>query len=572
MKALRAIGMVSALAGWLVSGCGQDRLAAGEILNPPGKLAAAGILYDSTSRPVAHAWVRAYPVAFDPVADSANPVATGWSDTTGEDGKFNLTGLDTGLVNILAVDPLTRSRLLIRNVRPGGAGNVAAGRNLEATGTLIVPLPEVALKSESYLYLEGTPLFAVPVAVGGASQQAVLDSVPAGLAPALRLVVTRKPRAGKNLGLDIRIRRGDTRSLAVMPEWKDYARIFLRPESEGAALTAPVRAYPLLVRLDSANFPFDHARADGGDLRFTDVRGNSLDYELETWDAAARTATAWVKLDSLSPAGAARFIRMHWGNPDAAGESDGAGVFNSAPPDGAYAGVWHLAGQAAGTPPSIPDASSFGNPGFVGGNPTGLAAVATPFGRGIDFGGRGSAILTAKKFSNPGALTLSLWFRTGTASGGRLIGFNKWMTELDSVDYRDRHIWMADDGRLHFGIYATKVPPASAKHILSTTAAYNDRAWHMAAATISPAGLRFYVDGGLVGSDTTVTSGQVFDGYWRLGYESAFDDWPSPPSAASFDGVLDEARVRQRPLSDEEVRLDYGTQKPGSRAAAIETD
>lgn len=152
------------------------------------------------------------------------------------------------------------------------------------------------------------------------------------------------------------------------------------------------------------------------------------------------------------------------------------------------------------------------------------------------------------------------------------MGFNKWMTELDSVDYRDRYIWMDDSGRLHFGIYQTKASSEMAKHILSITNPFNARQWHMAAATISPEGLRFYVDGRLEGSDSTVTTGQVFDGYWRLGCEFAFDDWPFAPSAASFDGVLDEARVRQRPLSGEEVRLDYETQKPGSRAAIIEGD
>lgn len=572
MKRIESLALVSALAGCLLSGCGQDRLAAGEILNPPGKAAVSGTIYDAGSRPVARTVVRAYPVGYDPVADSSSPAIRGWSDTTDAEGRFDLKGLDTGLVNILAVDPATRKRLLIRGVKPGAGGNVAVGRNLEDPGTLIVPLPEAALKAESYLYIEGTPLFVVPGALSGPTPQAVFDSVPPGLTPPIRLVVTRAPRTVKDIATEVRIRPGDSRSLAVMPEWKDYARIFIGPEAQGAALTATVRAYPLLVRLDSANFPFARARPDGGDLRFTDPAGKPLAYELETWDPAARAATAWVRLDSLRPGDTARFIRMHWGNPDAAGESAGARVFDAKSPDGAYAGVWHLSAQEAGSPPAIPDASSFGNPGFVGGNTAGLAVVPTPFGRGIDFGGRGSAILTGRQFPNPGVLTLSLWFRTGTTSGGRLMGFNKWKQELDSIDFRDRHIWMGDDGRLHFAIYQTKAPPGTAKHILSTQAAFNDREWHMAAATISEAGLRFFVDGKLEGTDTTVTTGQVFDGYWRLGYESAFDDWPFFPTASSFDGVLDEARVRQRRLSDEEIRLDYETQRPGSRAARIERD
>jgi hypothetical protein len=547
-------------------------MAAGEILNPPGKQVAAGIIYDSGSRPVARTVVKAFPVGYDPVADSGTLPETGWSDTTGEDGSFDLKGLDTGRVNILAVDPATHKRLLIRNVKPGAGGNVAAGRVLEPAGSLVIPLPEVVLKAESYVYLEGTPLFVSSGALSGASPQLILDSLPAGLAPPLRLVVTRSPRTQKDLGTDLRIRPGDTRSLAVLPEWKDYARIFLRHENEGAPLTAPVRAYPLLVRLDSSRFPFRQARADGADLRFSDIKGNPLAYELETWDPAGGTAAAWVKLDSLGPGDSAHFIRMYWGNPDALGESSGARVFDAAHPGGAYAGVWHLSGQEAATPPAIPDASSSGNPGFVGGNTAGLQVVASPFGRALDFGGRGSAILTTRQFATPGTLTLSLWFKTGTDSGGRLMGFNKWMKELDSLDFRDRQIWMSDDGLLHFAVYESGVPLAQARHILSTSVPYNDQAWHMAVATISAEGLKFFVDGKLVGADATATTGQVFDGYWRLGYEAGFTDWPFSPSAASFDGILDEARVRERAITGEEVSLEYATQKPGSRAVDLESD
>ena len=59
----------------------------------------------------------------------------------------------------------------------------------------------------------------------------------------------------------------------------------------------------------------------------------------------------------------------------------------------------------------------------------------------------------------------------------------------------DRHIYLDGAGKVWFGVYN------GGDQTISTPASYNDGSWHMAAATIGPAGMRLYVDGVLRGTN-----------------------------------------------------------------------
>jgi hypothetical protein len=303
-------------------------------------------------------------------------------------------------------------------------------------------------------------------------------------------------------------------------------------------------------------------------LRFTTKDGNPLPYEIETYDSKNLQATLWVRVDTLKPADPNQFIRLYWGNPAAVSESNGPGVFDST---GKYAGVWHLRFQEAQGEATLRDASTAKNDAFIAGNLSGLHESDSQLGGAASFDGTGAALLTSRLYTRPGDMTISLWFKTTTDSGGRLLGFNKWKTELDSGSFRDRQIWMDDSGMVHFGIYHSKVSPDSAKRILNTSKAFNDGKWHMVAATLSAAGIELFVDGQSYGTDPGGTAAQAYDGYWRMGYERKFTDWPSPPSASGFNGWLDEARVSYLPFSMEKLRLDFQSQKQGSRVVDIES-
>jgi hypothetical protein len=233
-------------------GCGQERLgpvAGGEILNPPGKQTLAGIIMNADARPAIGAEVRAFPLTYNPVADSG-AILSGWTDTTILDGSFSLSGLDTNRVNLWVVDRRHGTLMLIRSVKPGSEGNAAAGHMLKPPGALAISFPEVALKAESYVYMEGTPVFRwLGHLVGTISPKIILDSIPEGQCPPIKLVVTRAPENLKIIGTDFRVHSLDTVNLAVFPEWHDYTRIFLRHEGLAAGLTKGLYWYAWILRI-----------------------------------------------------------------------------------------------------------------------------------------------------------------------------------------------------------------------------------------------------------------------------------------------------------------------------------
>jgi len=126
---------------------------------------------------------------------------------------------------------------------------------------------------------------------------------------------------------------------AQYPGWQHEGSLFILTTPEGADLpaTAAVEGFPLLVRLTKASFDFSQAKAAGADLRFS-AAGKPLSYQIENWDAANGRASVWVKIP-LIQGNAHQELKLHWGKPDAASESNGAAVFSA---DNGYASVIHM--------------------------------------------------------------------------------------------------------------------------------------------------------------------------------------------------------------------------------------
>ena len=130
-------------------------------------------------------------------------------------------------------------------------------------------------------------------------------------------------------------------ALAQYPGWQYSGSINLLTTSEGANLPASASedGFPLLVRLHKDFFNFSQAKAGGDDVRFSTSSGAPLPYQIEEWDAAQGTASIWVRIPTIK-GNARQEIRLHWGNPDVAGESNGKAVFNES---NGYLSVWHMA-------------------------------------------------------------------------------------------------------------------------------------------------------------------------------------------------------------------------------------
>jgi hypothetical protein len=556
-----------AAAALSAAGCFDDRVAGGgEILNPPGKAALTGIIRDTEGSPVAGARVRAFPVDHDPIRDSAHAGIRGWVDTTAEGGRFRIEGLDSGRYAVWVDHPGDGRLLFAPDAPADSARDPASGLRLRAPGALALRLPDSLATPGAYLYVPGTPRALRLDTIRGESPRIVFGDLPAGILPSL-LLRRRSGEAPRVLATGIRIRSSDTVPLDVLPGWADYRRLRLAG-LPSARLTAPLEGYALLVRLDSAMVDFPRTSDDGRDIRFTGPDGTLLPHALESWDRFGRKATAWVRVRIPNPSDPELYLRVHWGSATALMPAGDPAVFGSSL---AYAGVWHFQTLAAGAPTRFDDASEASNPALVTGLAEGLAMRETPFGLGLELDGRGAALYTEKRFDNPAPLSLSAWFRTTTDSGGRLLGFNRQRERIDTADVRDRQIWMDDSGRVHFGVYESGVPADRAKHVLSSPAPLNDGAWHHVAGTLGAAGLALYVDGVRVATDSTLTVGQVASGYWRMGFEPEFTDWPHPPSATYFKGSLDEVRVVLEEVREERFRLDVLSQRPGGDFLRPET-
>lgn len=149
--------------------------------------------------------------------------------------------------------------------------------------------------------------------------------------------------------------------------------------------------------------------------------------------------------------------------------------------------------------------------------------------------------------------SLAIWFRTTTATGGRLLGFSSARTGA-SGGTTDRHLYMTDAGRIVFGVQ----PLLSAPATVTSPKAYNDGVWHLAVATLSTAGMTLSVDGAQVAANAGTTSGslQLLGGYWRVGWDT-LAGWPSRPATDYWAGSLSNAAVFTEALSPTRIAALY---------------
>ena len=544
-----------------------DRLASSEIGNPPKRGMVVGIIHSEDGKPAPGTRVGLMPAHFDPVRDTASKL---WFDTTDAEGAFSIDSVDSGSYNIQALQLTARTSLLIQGVEVRSDTTVASSREyLREPGAVTILLPDSVSTKSGYVYFPGTDVYSTTASLAGESRLMLLDSVPAGASPEILYSSTAKDSAAQSkrlrLSEGVTVVPGDTVPASAFKEWPLSARIFLNTGATGAKVdTGSVHNFPMMVRLGPGASVFSTAAADGRDVRFTKPNGTPLSHEIESWDKAASTAIIWVRMDTVFANDSSQFIRMYWGNPEVAPGSDAAAagrpVFDTA---AGFQGVWHMAAMKAGSPPTFQDASRLQNALSAAGSIGEPNLIETPMGRGVGLTGDSATLSTGISFPSPNVFTISMWFRTTTQAGGKLIGFGALPLMTDTS--RDRHIWMDTVGKVHFGIYPT-AGTAIPQHILSSARSLNDGKWHMVAGVLWSGGQVFYVDGEKVGEDPTVTTAQPYPrGYWKVGFDFKMYDWPNPPNALFFKGSIDEVRVAKRSFSKEWIKLSYENQRSDSR-------
>lgn len=153
--------------------------------------------------------------------------------------------------------------------------------------------------------------------------------------------------------------------------------------------------------------------------------------------------------------------------------------------------------------------------------------------------------------------TAETWFKSTSTRGGAIINFGGGQSGNSSTSAIDRVVYMANDGRLFFGVNPGVV------RTVNTTGAYNNGQWHHIVATLDPSGQKLYVDGQLQASNAASTVGRNYMGSWRVGGDR-LTGWTSNPTSSYFAGSIDEVAVYPQALSAERVLAHYSVGTTGA--------
>jgi signal peptidase I len=188
--------------------------------------------------------------------------------------------------------------------------------------------------------------------------------------------------------------------------------------------------------------------------------------------------------------------------------------------------------------------------------------------RAVALANNNSCIYTAAEpeVAAPQTFSIIAWFRAPATynNGGKLLGFERPRTGVSAptTGAYDRHLYMDGQGRIWFGVY-------NGAHVgLSSGTGLNNNQWHMAVGTQSSAGMRLYIDGAQVASNTN-TVAETQDGWWRAGCGNLAgwgDQW-----GGNNDPGTDSATAQNRPFtaSLDEVTVYSGTALTAQQVAFL---
>ena len=205
---------------------------------------------------------------------------------------------------------------------------------------------------------------------------------------------------------------------------------------------------------------------------------------------------------------------------------------------------WTLDEPAGST--SFADGSGNGDTATLQGTDTVVGTVGRPYGatRAVKFNGSSSLYGTTPRFADGG--TIEVWFQTATQTGGKIVGFGN--TRAGTSTVADKQLYMTDSGQVVFGVQPGLTTPVT----LTSPTALNNNRWHHIVATQGQDGMRLYVDGQLVGSNTETRS-RGYGAFLRAGGDT-LAGWPQRPTAANFTGKVDEVVWYPSALSTAQVQ------------------
>ena len=233
--------------------------------------------------------------------------------------------------------------------------------------------------------------------------------------------------------------------------------------------------FPFLFNTTDTNLrttPAGHvSNANGYDIVFRGLDSNTcgspsintctLNYEVESYSPTTGALVAWVMIPSVNTNAASSntVIYIYFGNSGITSSLQNAsGVWDSN-----YAAVWHMSDNSTSSK-TVNDSTSNNNDGTVAATNTNARTATGQIASALTFNSTNSDyIYTTNSFATPQGYTLSAWFKTSSASGYKIAGFEKDQTGTASANY-DRMLYMGTDGKVYAGAYSGSHQVYSRKH------------------------------------------------------------------------------------------------------------
>jgi hypothetical protein len=516
-----------------------------------GNARVAGILVHSNGTVAKNALVRCIPLDYIHGLSKKDLIHIVY---TNEKGEYVFDKLDFGAYVISAVDTSKLTRCMINSALVKDDSVTLQVDTLQTTGTIKIPIPDKAEFSNGFFYIPGTIIVSQsssPTTTG----YVTLDSVPTGTVPTINFT-SATDTVKKVVRYNVDVQSSDTAVIYNL-QWKHSKHITINTTSSGADVAGTVTSFPLLVRLTSSVFAFNHAKADGTDLLFTKPDNAILPFEFERWDPSTQTATLWVKVDTIH-GDSVQHIVLYYGNTKALSPLF-VPVFDTS---NKYMGVWHLNESSSAVDASVHH--------FTGVRNGAVLKTSGVIGNGQSFSDS-STYCEMKSVLNPGLsdFSVSAWVKradTGlhtiaAKSIGSLPAKNYgWSLSFDQ--YNQLHAYIATDS-------AKSWSDSSGFYMLYSTAVITDiSSWHHIAVVFDRSGntsSRLYIDGesvaytyaGNMKSVTQVTNTSAL----RIGAES---DGSYP-----FKGSIDEFTVAFTARSAYWIKLCYMNQRKDDKLVSV---
>jgi hypothetical protein len=472
----------------------------------------------------------------------SGPLPDPWIHTTDANGRYEFSVIKSDRYTIQAVHGSQRTRALVTGIQADQSVTVVPDAKLAVPGSIKIEISGNVDTVNGYVYIPGTD---IAVSLRGTAGTVVFDSVPADTIPVI-YYSTPSATAPRVIRYSLSVASGDTTPI-TMPFWQYSKQLFLNTTMSGAGVIGNVIGFPVLVRLTRGNFDFSQAKGKGEDVRFTKAGGAPLPYEIERWDSVGGQAEIWVKADTVYGNDDAQYSVMFWGNSTVADSSNSAAVFDTI---AGFQGVWHL-GQSANLVSTDATGNHY-NGAASDSVPTaaaGVVGVCQAFNGTSNFIRMPGTASGKLNFPEQGTYAVSAWvyadtLDTANSNYAKIIEKNDFQYKLQVDCFKN---WSFAEYENRRGFDMTNSPAIA-------------KTWVYLVGVRSGSAQYLYVDGALVNASIVILpNNRDRDTTCDLTFGRATITPPGPDYF--FKGKIDEARLQNRAVSADWIRLCYMNQK-----------